>query len=492
MSRDETSSGANVTTGGIVVGATGMSSVALSHRSQVCGGTGTDGYRVAPVYAYTGAAPDPVAVQTISGALSNIDTAFADSAARTGGSRRVRWVTDNGASGCHVVLRTARITTGSVDFDALMSDLEAQGAIPAVGVGTTKHIVWTEGEILQPSSPGGQRPGTCGLGESYNDDDPLGSAEPNHNLYGTRAAVDDRCWDINGGGSVPAHELMHTLGAVQQSAPNHANNGHCSDEYDLMCYGPGMRYVCPSSGDEARFDCSNDDYFNTDPIRGQYLCSHWNTADSAYLQGWDVAQPPRAVSGLTVTASPGAVRVSHSGTKSCYGADYYRVEVVGARSVDTSALTVSLAAPAGRHVVKVTPHSPFGDDFGVPVSVVVTVPKPTSPVKPKPSTPPNRAPVGRIVLSLTDGRGYGMLAWAMDPDTGAPTRMRVVIPGVANREYNWNHRWADMPRVTGWNRRESLVFLTRLLHGKHRVCFDAKDANTGGWYRLDCRTHSVK
>ena len=97
-----------------------------------------------------------------------------------------------------------------------------------------------------------------------------------------------------------------------------------------------------------------------------------------------------------------------------------------------------------------------------------------------------------MVLSLTDGRGYGMLAWAVDPDTGGPTRMRVVIPGVVNREYNWNYRWADMPKATGWNRREALVFLTRLPPGKHKVCFDAKDANTARWHRLDCRTHTVK
>ncbi|MCZ7631553.1 MAG: hypothetical protein M5U19_21955 [Microthrixaceae bacterium] len=449
-----------------------VASEVLDHHSQVCEGTGTDGYRVRPVYAYTGAVPNPAVVQIISDSLANVDQAFSESAERTGGSRRVRWVTNNGASGCRVVLRTARITTGSTDFDALMADLQAQGAVPAVGVGTVKHIVWTEGEILQPSSPGGPRPSTCGLGESYHDDDPLGTDDPNDNLYGTRAAVDDRCWDINGGGSVPAHELMHTLGAVQPTAPNYANDGHCDDEYDLMCYGPGMRYVCPSTADQARFDCGNDDYFNTDPTVGQYLCDHWNTADSAYLRGWDVVQPPRAVVGLTVTASPGAVRVSHSGTASCFGASHYRVEIVGARSVNTTSLSLTLASPAGDHVIRVTPHSPYGDVYGAAVSVNVTVPPPTPTPKPTPKPPPapkpNRAPVGRMVLSLTDGRGYGMLAWAIDPDTGGPTRMRVVIPGVVNREYGWNYRWADMPKVTGWNRREALVFLASCLPGSTR------------------------
>jgi hypothetical protein len=253
-----------------------------------------------------------------------------------------------------------------------------------------------------------------------------------------------------------------------------------------------MKYPCSASADNALFDCGNDDYFNTDPDVGQYLCEHWNTSDSAYLQGWNVAQPPRAVRGLTAAASPGLIRVSHSGTASCYGADTYRVEIAGVRTIVTSSLSVSVDAPVGRHTVTVTPHSPYGNVFGVPVSVGVTVSNPKPAAKPKPPPRPNRAPVGAMVLSLTDGRGYGMLGWAIDPDTGGPTRMRVVIPGVLINEYDWNYQWADMPARTGWNRRESLVFLTHLPPGTHQVCFDAKDANTGGWSRLECRTHSVK
>lgn len=464
----------------------------LDHPSKVCAGTGSDGFRVQPVYAYLGATPDPGSLAVISASLAGVDRAFADSAARTGGQRSVRWVTDSGSPGCQVVLRTARITTGATDYDSLMADLEAQGAVPPVGAGTVKHLVWTEGEIFAPSVPGGPRPRTCGLGESYGDETPLGASPPNYNLHGTRAAIDDRCWDLDGGGSIPAHELMHTLGAVQQGAPNYANDGHCNDEFDLMCYGPNLRYPCPSFGDNALFDCGNDDYFNTDPLVDQYLCDHWNTSDSPYLEGWDRVQAPRAVTGLSVSATPSTVRVSHRGTASCYGADNYRVSISGGRTITTTALSVSINAPPGKRRVTVTPHSAHGAGYGTPVALDVVVPAASSPKPPKPAPRPNRAPVGAMVLSLTDGRGYGMLGWAIDPDTGGPTRMRVVIPGVVNREYAWNYRWAAMPARTGWNRTESLVFLARLPAGTHRVCFDAKDANTGAWHRLDCRTHTVK
>lgn len=468
-----------------------VGSTVLEHRAAVCEGTGSDGFRVQPVYAHTGVAPDPAAIQVISDALGNVEGAFADSAARTGAERAPRWVTDDGGAGCRVVLRTARITTGATSFDALMEDLESQGVVPAVALGTVKHLVWTEGEILEPAEPGGTRTSTCGLGESYTDESPLGDGSANLNLYGTRAAIDDRCWDINGGGSVPAHELMHTLGAVQQGAPNYANDGHCDDEYDLMCYGPGMRLVCPDASDDALFDCGHDDYFDPDPVVGEYLCDHWNTSDSAYLQGWDTALAPRAVTGLAAVPGAGTVTVSHQGTPSCYGADFYRVEVVGVASTDTTSTSVTLSVPVGTHTVRVRPHSPYGDVFGEAVTVTVTVTRAATTTTTTPPTP-NRRPVGSMVLSLTDGRGYGMLAWAVDPDSRTVPRMRVVIPGVVSREYGWNYRWADMPERTGWDRTEALVFLANLPPGTHEVCFDARDVNTGGWYRLDCRTHTVK
>ncbi len=253
--------------------------------AQVCNGNGTDGYRVQAVYAYTGATADPASVSRIASAIVGVDTTFTTSAARTGGIRKVRWTTDSGSSGCQIVLRTAHIATGAADFDALMAELEGLGAVQSAGVGRVKYLVFTEGQI-DPSQSS-----VCGLGEFYNDDGPLGVGT-NFNLLSTRAAVDTRCWDLTEEGSIPAHELMHTLGAVQDSAPHAGNDGHCTDEYDLMCYGAGLTYPCPSTSDNAVFDCGNDDYFNTDPINGQYLCDHWNTADSAYLEGWNVAQPP--------------------------------------------------------------------------------------------------------------------------------------------------------------------------------------------------------
>ena len=39
--------------------------------------------------------------------------------------------------------------------------------------------------------------------------------------------------------SVALHEVTHTLGAVQNGAPHSSKAGHCTDEWDIMCYADG-------------------------------------------------------------------------------------------------------------------------------------------------------------------------------------------------------------------------------------------------------------
>ena len=455
----------------------------------VCTAEGGSDFRVQPVLAHAGAVADDAKVDAIRQSLRNVDRTFLSSAARTGGSRQVRWVTDSPTPGCEVVIETARITTGASDFYALVDELIALGRIDPFGeTSRTKYLVFTEGAI-DPDAPN-----TCGLALYFDDDRPIDATPGNPNLGGGVSAVDPNCWDTNGIGSAPAHELMHTLGAVLGTAPNAANFGHCDDEADLMCYGPPgtMRTVCTGVDDDALFDCNNDDYFNTDPLRGQWLCGHWNTSDSPYLDGWNVIQPPRAVTFLEASANATTANVNWGATASCYGAASYQVTVSGRGTEQVDALSYSFRAPAGTYTVTVRPVGQDGA-LGTPRSTTVTLTDPTVPTAPPPpSAPPNRLPQGEMVLSLTDGRGYGMLGYAIDPETGGPARMRVTIPGVLSREYDWNYTWADMPRFTGLNNTQALVFLAQLPPGTHTVCLDALDPQGAGWTRLECSTHTVK
>jgi hypothetical protein len=89
------------------------------------------------------------------------------------------------------------------------------------------------------------------------------------------------------------HEVMHTLGAVQPSAPHFSGGAHCYEIYDVMCYTPqdgtpdvflrncAIVAVPPNPGKP--LDCGNDDYFDPGPARGSYLASHWNVYDSGFL-----------------------------------------------------------------------------------------------------------------------------------------------------------------------------------------------------------------
>ncbi len=78
---------------------------------------------------------------------------------------------------------------------------------------------------------------------------------------------------------VMLHELGHTLGAVQDSAPHATGAKHCTDGRDVMCYRDGGRYAplyTSKACQRSYFDCNLDDYFNVSPLTGSYLEDHWN------------------------------------------------------------------------------------------------------------------------------------------------------------------------------------------------------------------------
>jgi hypothetical protein len=93
------------------------------------------------------------------------------------------------------------------------------------------------------------------------------------------------------GDEVALHEITHTLGAVQDSAPHSSQASHCYDESDVLCYADGGSYfesggsLVQSCSDSTHrvYDCNLDDYFNPSPAPGSYLATHWNLYDSVFL-----------------------------------------------------------------------------------------------------------------------------------------------------------------------------------------------------------------
>ena len=266
-----------------------------------CYGNGTDGYRVQLMYARATTGADRYATYEASfrSWAARLDQIVNNSAAQTGGTRHVRFVTD---SSCNpVITRVALSSSAMSSFSKMVSELHRAGYNRA----DRKYLVWTDTNRY------------CGIAELYVDDSQDPTPGRNYNngnpwIQGSVGRVDNGCWGLTN--AVEAHELLHLLGGVQASAPHATPGFHCLDESDRLCYADGstsspVRHVCPAAN-EAMYDCNNDDYFSTAPVPGSYLATHWNTADSAFLSAQAPANgpattvPPPPPTTTTTTAPP--------------------------------------------------------------------------------------------------------------------------------------------------------------------------------------------
>ena len=248
-----------------------------SSPAVTCDGDGTSGYRVQAMYVVEAGATNRYTSLLSSMKLwaAGVDDVVNRSAALTGGVRHMRFVTEAGAGGtCEAKVLNVTVPAGSLSsFGSEISAVQALGYTN----GARKYLMWTDANML------------CGVASMYTDDR---DTQANYNNGGAPqyARVDNGCWGYGDGSynhSVEAHELLHTLGGVQNTAPNHSAAGHCTDESDTMCYKDGavtMRQVCPPER-EYLYDCNTNDYFSTYPDPGSYLDTHWNAADSRFLIG---------------------------------------------------------------------------------------------------------------------------------------------------------------------------------------------------------------
>ncbi len=242
-----------------------------------CDGDGTSGYRLQAMYVVEAGKTNRYAdlKASIQRWAAGADDVANRSAALTGGVRHLRYVTEAGGGGCVASVLNVTVPAGSMtSFSATISAVQALG-YTAPG---RKYVMWTEATVL------------CGVASMYTNDG-ASQANPNNGAYAQYARIDSGCWGFGNGSSehsVEAHEILHTLGGVQNTAPHSTNAGHCWDESDAMCYADGgnhaMVQVCPAER-EFFYDCNNDDYFSTYPDPGGYLASHWNAADSRFLIG---------------------------------------------------------------------------------------------------------------------------------------------------------------------------------------------------------------
>lgn len=266
-----------------------------------CIGDGTSGARVQAIYARAKDKPDrfSTSLPLIRKYAAIADSYVNRSAAQVRSGRRIRYVTQD----CQLkVLRVTLSARGDDSFGATTRELANKG----YNKSNRKYLIWMDANVA----------GMCGVGSTM-PDDRAALSNDNNQLTGF-ARVDRSCW----GGGVEAHELFHTFGAVQYSAPHSNKAGHCYDEYDAMCYvdhsGVKMRVLCATAF-EWQIDCGHNDYFNPKPKAGTYLDKKWNTADTKYLEP-AVAPPTEPVVKLPAPANrlPG-LQWSVSATSSASG-----------------------------------------------------------------------------------------------------------------------------------------------------------------------------
>lgn len=236
----------------------------------VCEDDGITGFRVQVLYARgsSGTALNESVKTSIRGWVGQADQIFRNSADETNGIRNLRFVHDTDPA-CQPDVEEIIVSQAALSsFGAMIDEFEERNysredRIYLIFVDATEY---------------------CGIGTLFGDSR---ASRANWNNVGpSYSRVDRGCWS----GFVAAHEVMHNLGGVQRNAPNATQGFHCIDEWDVMCYSdaepgvPQMSTVClPHSSYSTRFDCNDDDYYNTNPSPKNYLSSFWNPAGNQFL-----------------------------------------------------------------------------------------------------------------------------------------------------------------------------------------------------------------
>ncbi|MFI5496176.1 RICIN domain-containing protein [Actinoplanes sp. NPDC051859] len=253
--------------------APGQADFIMGTHGVACDGDGRSGNRIQPLYLHEFGTPSRFAeyLDSLRAWAAGADGIFDASAAETGGSRHLRYVT---TPQCQVDVAEVQLPAGGLTtFPQTIAELQKLG----YNRNDRKYLIFADTNVY------------CGIGTYIADNRPgLGNRNNGGPSYGR---VDSGCWSS----TVAAVETTHMLGALLRDSPNSTGVGSCTDGHDPLCYpdrsGKAMRTVCPERP-EIRLDCGHDDYFSTDPKPNSYLAKNWNVAQSEFLLRSDGGDEP--------------------------------------------------------------------------------------------------------------------------------------------------------------------------------------------------------
>ncbi|GIF17546.1 hypothetical protein BJ973_009489 [Actinoplanes tereljensis] len=272
--------------------APGEADFIMGSNGVACEADGRSGKRVQVLYLHEFGTPSRYTdfLGSIRTWTAGVDQIFDESAAETGGSRHIRFVT---TPQCRVDVAEVQLAP-----DQLSSFATSVKALQTLGYNRNdrKYLMFADANVY------------CGIATFIADRRAgLGNRNNGGPSYGR---VDSGCWSS----VMAARELTQTLGAVLIDTPNSSGAGGCLDEYDLLCNadrsGQPVRNVCPKKH-ENRLDCGHDDYFSTNPKPGSYLATNWNIATSEFLLRSDGGDDiPDAIGAPEPAATPSDVATS--------------------------------------------------------------------------------------------------------------------------------------------------------------------------------------
>jgi hypothetical protein len=273
----------------------------------VCEGDGTSGRRVEVLYIRGSTSRYSQFLETFRTLAEGVDVIFNESARETGGERHVRYVTEMVGGQCRPVVRDVQIPDAALnanDWAPLLNAVRAAGYTRT----DRKYLEFVDARVF------------CGIGGFAGD---TRKTDANRSNTGPEyARADAGCWTAG----VAAHELGHTLGAVNNNSPNASGAAHCLDEWDVMCYkdsaNVSVTIRCADRAHDNRLDCNHDDYYHTSPAAGSYLANNFNVADNLFLiRGGANPQPPTTF------------RLTNGASGTC-------LDVPGANSADNTQLII--------------------------------------------------------------------------------------------------------------------------------------------------------
>lgn len=221
------------------------------------------------------------------------DSMLFESAQETGGKRHIRYTCNTPPAPLPVLDTEDQIEIHQVTLpnvaDNSWTDFARELRAAGYNNSNRKYLAYVD--WLECCKADGTRSSSiAGRGE-IKDDSTYGQTNLN-NLGNRIAAVylpacEATCW-----ATTALHEVVHTMGGVQDDAPRHdaQNYWHPRDEYDRLAYGSNtyVASACSSPALEYRLDCNDNDYFNTNPPSGSYLRQYWNVARNQFLVGGGV------------------------------------------------------------------------------------------------------------------------------------------------------------------------------------------------------------